>query len=181
MFTKEQKRILFELARSSIIEYIENQRKFPVRISDPGLQEVCGAFVSIKKNSRLRGCIGRVITETALAQVVSEMAVEAAVNDPRFPPLSLRELRGVELEISVLSSPILVKDVQDIEVGRDGLIINKDSYSGLLLPQVATECGWGREEFLANTCLKAGLPPNAWDNEAAIYRFSAEVFRESEV
>ena len=112
-----------------------------------------------------------------LYQVVSQMAIVAATEDPRFPPVTADELPEIKIEISVLSPPKPVKDVEEIKVGRDGLIIRKGWASGLLLPQVPVEWGWSREEFLRQVSLKAGLPPDAW-REAELYRFTAQVFGE---
>jgi AmmeMemoRadiSam system protein A len=116
-----------------------------------------------------------------LYQTVAEMAVAAAVEDPRFPPLTLDELPLITIEISVLSPLEEVEDVEEIEVGKHGLYIIRGFYRGLLLPQVATEYNWDRETFLQHTCLKAGLPTDCWqDQETKIYKFSAEVFGEEE-
>jgi uncharacterized protein (TIGR00296 family) len=107
------------------------------------------------------------------------MAIEAAVGDPRFPPVTSDELKDIKIDISALSPLEAIKDVNKIEVGKHGIIIRRGFYSGLLLPQVATEYGWDRETFLAHTCQKAGLPPNAWkDKTTEIQIFSAEVFSE---
>ena len=105
------------------------------------------------------------------------MAISAAFQDPRFEPMSAKELEDLDIEISVLTPMKPVTDINEIEVGKHGLMIVKDYYSGLLLPQVATEYGWDRETFLEHTCMKAGLPVNAWkDSDTKIYAFSADVF-----
>ena len=110
-----------------------------------------------------------------LFKTISEMALQAAFNDPRFEPLTQDEFNNIKIEISVLTKPERVENINEIKVGRDGLIIKKGFYSGLLLPQVASEFNWNRQEFLEHTCIKAGLPKNAWEY-SEIYKFSAEVF-----
>ena len=107
------------------------------------------------------------------------MAVSAGSRDPRFPPVSAQQLKEIKIEISVLTPLKTVRDVRDIEVGKHGLFVARGGYQGLLLPQVATEYGWDREEFVRQTCVKAGLPPGAWKEKGTeIYSFSAEVFSE---
>jgi AmmeMemoRadiSam system protein A len=139
-----------------------------------------GAFVSLHTlGGDLRGCIGYVLPLGPLYRAVIENAVNAARRDPRFPPVAPREVAGLRIEISAMGTPETVKDIQEIEVGRDGLILSDGAARGLLLPQVATEYGWDRETFLDQTCRKAGLPIGAWRHGAArIERFSAEVFGE---
>ncbi|RPJ83456.1 MAG: AmmeMemoRadiSam system protein A, partial [Acidobacteria bacterium] len=118
--------------------------------------------------------------DRSLAEVVRHCAISAALDDPRFYPLAADELPCVTIEISVLGPIEPVNDVSQIEVGRDGLILSSGSSRGLLLPQVAAEHGWTREVFLSQTCLKAGLSPDAWRRGASIARFEAEVFGEEE-
>ena len=119
----------------------------------------------------------RLRSDDPLPKTIAEMAHAAAFDDPRFPALSEAEADDIEVEISVLSPLHRVHDLNEIEIGRDGLLVKLDWHSGLLLPQVATENGWGLVEFLEQTCLKAGLPKNSYrDKRAEIYRFSAEVF-----
>ncbi len=144
----------------------------------PALKEPGGAFVTLHKYGELRGCIGTFQAEKPLYLVVKEMALSAAFNDPRFPPLSTEELPEVEIEISVLS-PLARGKPEEVEVGRHGIYLIKGIFRGVLLPQVAVEHGWDRETFLDHVCLKAGLPPGCWrDPETEIYLFTAEVFSE---
>src|SRR6185503_6493398 len=124
--------------------------------------EVHGTFVSIHMGGELRGCIGHVQPEVPLYRSVADCAVAAAVNDPRFMPLTAEEFSSVEFEISVLSPMQRVDDIREVEVGRDGLFVSKNSSRGLLLPQVATAYGWDRERFFEETCGKAGLTPDDW-------------------
>jgi uncharacterized protein len=147
-------------------------------LAPSGSMRQAGAFVTLHDRGRLRGCIGYLEADLRLADVVQHCAVSAAISDPRFPPLSRGEFAGIEIEISVLGSLQPVTDVGEIEVGRHGLLVQLGGRRGLLLPQVATEWGWDRDTFLAHTCLKAGLPPDAWKAGAQLWTFEAEVFRE---
>ncbi len=141
------------------------------------LKEKRGGFVTLKKNGNLRGCIGYIEAYKPLYQTIREMAQAAAFDDPRFPEVSLNEWPEIEIEISVLTPLREIDDPEIIEVGRHGLLIQHDSSSGLLLPQVPLEYGWSREEFLAHTCLKAGLAPDCWRRSGCrLFVFSAEIF-----
>jgi AmmeMemoRadiSam system protein A len=147
---------------------------------DAELTRPSGAFVSLHTHDGdLRGCIGSIQPVAPLCHAISSNAVNAAFRDPRFYPLTAEELTLVHIEISVMSPIEVVADTDTIEVGRDGLIISRGGRAGLLLPQVATEYGWDRETFLAQTCAKAGLPADSWRRpDCRIERFSAEVFGE---
>lgn len=143
-----------------------------------------GAFVTLLRHGALRGCIGHVANDRPLGEVVREVAVAAALDDPRFPPVSQDELPGLTIEVSVLTQPVPLAstgmDAPRIEVGRDGLIVRRGPHIGLLLPQVATEYHWGPEAFLAATCRKAGLPPEAWrEPDTELLAFQADVFGEA--
>src|SRR5262249_53932652 len=141
-----------------------------------------GAFVSLHKQGELRGCIGHLISDLPLFETVKRMAIAAATQDYRFSPLRADEITLIDIEISVLSPFREMRNLQEIHVGRHGLMITQGQRRGLLLPQVATEYGWTREEFLSHTCLKAGLPPDAWMNESSkIEIFSAQVFGEKQL
>jgi AmmeMemoRadiSam system protein A len=141
------------------------------------LKEKRGAFVTINRKGQLRGCIGYIKALRPLHETVEEMAAQAAFHDPRFDPVSERELPDLEIEISVLTPLKKIKDVEEIEVGKHGILMEKGFSSGLLLPQVATEYGWDRETFLEHTCYKAGLPKDAWkDEDTVICIFSADIF-----
>ncbi len=140
-----------------------------------------GAFVSLHVRGELRGCIGHPNADLPLGEVIVRCAVSAATEDPRFPPVTLGELHAANIEISVLGPIEPVTDVQQIQVGRHGLIVAEGYCRGLLLPQVATEHGWDRETFLIHTCRKAGLRPDAWMTGAHISKFEAEVFAEQPV
>jgi AmmeMemoRadiSam system protein A len=184
MLTPEEKRELLEIARESIAHALVRGRGAEHvhgsgREYRGGLAEPSGAFVTIRMGEDLRGCIGYIETTMPLGEVVSEVAVKAATEDPRFMPMTQGELARATLEVSILSPLKLVASVDEIEVGRDGLLLELGRHRGLLLPQVATEYGWDRERFLEYTARKAGLPSDAWkDPEAKIYSFSAEIIHE---
>lgn len=177
--TPRQRGLLLDIARQAIQAALEG-RSPPsvgeVSQEEPALKRPAGAFVTLKWRGALRGCIGHVPPDKPLAQVVRDMAVAAAFYDPRFPPLQPEELPETEIEISILTPLERVKDINEIEVGRDGLVVRSGERSGLLLPQVATEHGWDRETFLEHTCIKAGLPPDAWRRGVEIWKFQSEVF-----
>ena len=137
------------------------------------------AFVTLHAGGRLRGCIGAIEPrEYSLAETIVMMARAASREDPRFEPLRPDELRGLHVEISVLGPLVPVASADEIVVGRDGLVVEEGYRRGLLLPQVPVEWGWDRETFLDQTCVKAGLPPDAWRRGAQVFRFEAEVFGE---
>ncbi len=140
-----------------------------------------GAFVTLRIDQGLRGCIGSIFPEAPLYKAVRDNALRSAFADPRFPPLDPVEFAGISIEISVMGPVTRVVDLNEIEVGRDGLIIRRGGRAGLLLPQVATEYGWSREEFLSHTCQKAGLDRLCWkDPDCSVEKFAAEVFSEDE-
>jgi len=173
---------LLALARRAIAHYMATGRRLaPGRDFAPIAPEPRGAFVSLHTRSgELRGCIGMILPDGPLDQTVARMAVAAAAEDPRFEPATPAEMPDLVVEISALTVPERVSDLEAIEVGRHGLIVSRGSRRGLLLPQVAPEWGWGREEFLENTCRKAGLGKDAWrDPATTVEWFEAEVWSES--
>lgn len=137
-----------------------------------------GIFVTLRHQHDLRGCIGHVESDRPLGLLAGRTAIAAATADPRFPPLTLPELETITIEVSVLGPLEAVDSIDQIEIGRHGLVVEQGRSRGLLLPQVASEWQWDRETFLAHTCLKAGLSSDAWTRGATIYRFEAEVFSE---
>lgn len=137
-----------------------------------------GVFVTLYHRGDLRGCLGTLDPREPVPHAVIRLAGDVTHRDPRFHPVGLDELLDLAIDISVLTPPLLVRDPNEITVGRDGLIIEQGRARGLLLPQVATEHGFDRETFLAHTCRKAGLAEDAWATGASIYRFEAEVFGE---
>ena len=175
---KKQQKFLLELARRAIQQYLESGKTLEIKIEDEELKEKRGAFVTLKVNDQLRGCIGYPFPYKPLYETILEVAVSAATQDFRFQPLNLEELPETKIEISVLSLPKPVKQIKEIEVGKHGIIISKGLNKGLLLPQVPLEWNWDLETYLRHSCLKAGLEEDAWKKGARIEIFSAQVFSE---
>jgi AmmeMemoRadiSam system protein A len=175
MLDEEQRRHLMALARASI----EAQVRGGARV-DAGpmpLPDASGVFVTIKQRGQLRGCLGTLQNRAGLAAEVIRCAADSASEDPRFPPVTPADLPELSLEISVLGPLEAIEPRPDaFTIGVHGLVVEQGFHRGLLLPQVATEWGWGGEQFLRQTCVKAGLPPDAWQNGARLFRFAAEVF-----
>lgn len=179
---RAEKIYLLQLARHTIAKRLGIDSPTPASPKSPILSEKRGAFVTLHKDGQLRGCIGYIEAIKPLEETVKEMAAAAAFNDWRFSPVAPHEFSKLEIEISVLSPIFPVKDPKTIEIGRHGLIVTRGSQRGLLLPQVAMEWGWDRETFLAQTCVKAGLPENAWkEKDTKLECFTAEVFSEQEL
>ena len=176
--TYEEKKELLTIARETINQYVRNGKTPEFKIKSETLMKKCGAFVTLKsKNGGLRGCIGLITAQEPLFQTIRDMAIAASTQDPRFEPVISSEIENLEIEISVLTPMQKVNNVEEIQVGRDGLMIRKGYSSGLLLPQVPTEQGWDRSTFLEHTCYKAGLSANAWES-ADLWKFQAIVFSE---
>jgi AmmeMemoRadiSam system protein A len=181
MLTDEQKRALVERARAAVEAEVTGRRGSTRRDGagdEPELPHASGAFVTIKRRGELRGCLGTLRCRRSLAEEVSRCAADAASEDPRFPPVAIDELAELAVEVSVLG-PLEAIDPHQadaFEIGRHGLVVEQGHHCGLLLPQVATEWGWTPEQFLRQTCVKAGLPPDAWRRGTRVYRFAAEVF-----
>jgi uncharacterized protein len=191
MLTADEGTAAVRLARASVRDRLRLPAVGPREVSSalPDVfGELRGAFVTLKEHpgGGLRGCIGYALPVLPLARAIAEAAVAAATDDPRFPPVSARELERLTFEVSVLTAPVPVTGarpeevVAGVRVGRDGLIVDGFGTSGLLLPQVAPEQGWTAEELLDGTCEKAGLPAGAWRDRARlrVRRFEAEVFAE---
>ena len=174
---EEEKEDLHQIAKTVIENKARGKTVPDFKVESPVLKENRGAFVTIHKRGQLRGCIGYIEGRGPLHKTIEEMAEAAAFRDPRFTPVKEKELPELELEISVLTPLKKIKDVDEVQVGKHGIYIKKGWYSGLLLPQVATEYGWDRQAFLEHTCQKAGLPSNAWkEKDTEIYIFSADIF-----
>jgi AmmeMemoRadiSam system protein A len=178
---EQHRQLLLSIARNSVAAHLSGNGLPLPDIESPILSEIHGVFVSIHEGPNLRGCIGNVMPDQPLYTTTARCAIAAATTDPRFRPVTLSELPELTFEISVLGIPELVENIEQIEVGTHGLIISKGHARGLLLPQVATQYEWDREEFLAETCIKAGLHPNAWREGATIHSFTAEVFSEADI
>lgn len=179
-FGAADRRALLALARETIRRYLESGTIPLSRGLSARARARRGAFVTLTKGGELRGCIGRMSPGARLDQVVGAMALQAALRDPRFPPVTPEEVPGLRIEISVLTPMRPVAGAGEIVVGRDGVLLSKDGRSAVFLPQVATEQGWGRDEMLDHLCLKAGLPAGSWKSGARFSVFQAEVFREGE-
>jgi AmmeMemoRadiSam system protein A len=178
MIGHDIRRGLLELARQAVEARVRRQP--PPRPAEELNVAASGVFVTIYHREELRGCLGTLDAREPLAEALVRLGGDVAHRDYRFEPLQAHELHEIRVDLSVLTEPELVEDPEKIEVGRHGLIVEQGRRKGLLLPQVAPEHGFDRETFLAHTCLKAGLPPDAWRQGATIYRFEAEVFGEAE-
>jgi AmmeMemoRadiSam system protein A len=178
MLSPDDRGRLLRLARRCLEAHVRREAP-PVVEQGGGLDEPMGAFVTIHTAGQLRGCLGRLETDRAIADNVAYLAAVVSDSDPRFRPLAASELALTTIEISALTPDEEVHDAAEIVVGRHGLIIAQGHCRGLLLPQVATEHGWDRETFLEHTCIKAGLPSDAWRRGARIFKFEADVFGES--
>jgi AmmeMemoRadiSam system protein A len=173
----EEKEQLRELAFQAIRCRCLGLAMPDVEVESARLKEPGAAFVCIHKGPELRGCIGMIEARAPLCDTVKRMAVEAAFGDLRFCSITSGDLEGIDIEISVLTPMRRIGDPSEIEIGKHGLLIRKGFHTGILLPQVALEHNWDREEFLKWTCRKAGLPDRAWKSgETEIYVFSADVF-----
>ena len=180
--TEREQKSLLAIARNTLDTYIRTGKVPDAKPLTPRLSEKRGAFVTLHERGDLRGCIGYVEAVKPLYQAVSDMAVAASTEDPRFPPVGARELDSIDIEITVLSPLRPLPSPESVVVGKHGLVIREGFRSGLLLPQVPVEQGWNREQFLCNTCLKAGLPPNAYkDKDAQLFCFTGQVFGEKEL
>ncbi|MCQ2735879.1 MAG: AmmeMemoRadiSam system protein A [bacterium] len=182
-FSSECGRILLSMARKAVEEYVYDGRTLEFEApSEPELSESRGLFVTLKINGLLRGCIGYITGFEPLYKAVSSLAVSSASRDPRFRPVTRREMKDIRIEISVMSEPRLEKKPYNIIMGRHGVIVRKGDRQGVYLPQVAAETGWSRDEFLDSLCeSKAGLPKDSWRSGAAdIYTFTADVFSEDD-
>lgn len=175
--TKEESAKLFALVRAAIANRFDPSVCVP-RCPDDRFMVRRGAFVTLTLDGKLRGCIGRIEAHGPLWRVVGNMAVAAAFHDPRFPSLSKEDLSRIAIEISILGPLELVDDIDDIVVGTHGLFIRKGPYSGLLLPQVASARNWDVRTFLGETCRKAGLDQNEWEDNADVYMFTADILSE---
>lgn len=175
-YTEEEKRELLTIAKNAITEYITHGKIPDVEIKNPKFRANGAVFVTIKNSGQLRGCIGHIQAVMPLYESVIKNAVAACSSDPRFPPMKKEELKDMDIEISILSAFIPLRDVKGIQVGKHGLYIMKGMRSGLLLPQVATEFGWDGNTFLEHVCTKAGLQKDAW-KDAELYTFTAEILR----
>jgi len=180
--TMEEKKELLALARATISDHLEGKELADYKPKHEIMSKKCGAFVTLHKEGELRGCIGQIVPMDMLYKTIQNMAVAAAFEDPRFNVLTKSEYPSIDLEISVLSPFEKIKNIGEIEVGKHGLMISKNMYHGLLLPQVATEYGWDLETLLKHLCRKAGLGDNAYKEPGIeILKFTAIVFGEKDL
>jgi uncharacterized protein (TIGR00296 family) len=186
MYTLEEGEYLARLARRVIAKHLKGEKTRAPEKPAEKLREKAGVFVTLETypTKDLRGCIGYPEPVMPLVEALMKVAVSAATNDPRFPPLQLEELETILVEVSILTKPKVLtvkpkKYVNQIDIGKHGLIVEHGFNRGLLLPQVAVDENWDKEDFLANTCMKAGLLPDAWlDEDTKVYRFEGIVFTE---
>jgi AmmeMemoRadiSam system protein A len=165
---------LLGLARAAVRAHL-GAGPAPAAPAEGPLAEPRGAFVTLRSRGELRGCIGTFAPQGSLGATVLRMAVAAATEDPRFPPLRPEELDDLDVHVTVLEPRRPLRDLSELALGRDGVLVRLGWHRGTLLPQVAVEEGWDAETFLRRTCLKAGLPPDAWrDPEATVELFAAE-------
>ncbi len=185
MLTKTEGELAVHLARRAIEECLGNKTKIKPDNLTKIFREKRGVFVTLNTGKQLRGCIGRPYPILPLGEAIIVSAINAARDDPRFSPVKTQEVEKLIIEVTVLTVPKRIKakpkDLPDkIVIGRDGLIVATDMCSGLLLPQVAVEHGFDCTEFLCQTCMKAGLMPDAWLNGAEVYSFEGQIFEEIE-
>ena len=191
LYSLKEGEFLVKLARKAISEYLKSKKKIPPPEDTPKkLCQKSGVFTTLNTTKTgsppLRGCIGYPQPILPLVEAVIDTAINAATSDPRFHPVFLEELTSIIVEVSILTPPDLLqleysKDAPNhIEIGKDGLIIEKGIFKGLLLPQVPVEWQWNKEEFLSHCCIKAGLAPDCWLLKGTkIYKFSCEIFKET--
>lgn len=172
----QDKSLLLDLARITIVDYITDSSIPQPPSTTKAILSKRGCFVTIKQKGSLRGCIGSFTSDKPLYMLVQEMAISAATRDPRFYPMKKNDLTDFDLEISVLSPMKKISAIDEIIVGTHGLYIEKNFHRGVLLPQVAGEYHWDRTTFINQTCIKAGLPADAWKEGADIFTFTADVF-----
>ena len=177
--TEEDRRSLLALARRAIEHGVREKKPWrPPEETTLSLLQTRACFVSLHKRGQLRGCIGQVTARLPLYQAVAEAAYSASREDPRFPPVDAEELAQIDIEISVLS-PFTPIKLEDVQLGRHGLLVTRDRARGLFLPQVPELYGWDRRQYLDELCRKAHLEPEAWKHGASLQAFTADVFGET--
>jgi len=178
---EDDRQALLKLARSALLEAVTHKRLLPLPVDvPPGFDRKQGVFVTLRSGKKLRGCIGVLESRRSLGEAVIGCAAGAASEDPRFPPVAVGELSTIHIEVSVLS-PLVPIRPEMIVIGTHGIAIVGEGRRGVLLPQVAVEHNLTPEQFLAETCKKAGLAPEAWrDAHTQIFAFTSEVFSEPE-
>lgn len=187
MLSLDEGRKLVEVARATIESYLKEDA-YVQKDVPKFFYKQSGVFVTLRSfpNNHLRGCIGFTEPAYTLLEALQDASVAASTSDPRFPPVTLDELGRITVEVTVLTPPVLLEGMSGnqyldvIKIGRDGLIIEKEFHKGLLLPQVPLEWGWDKGEYISQTCIKAGLPPDAWfSDDVNVYTFSGQIFSET--
>jgi len=189
VYTQADGEFLVRTARKAIKKYIEENQILAISNIPPNLQNKTGVFVTIRKQDNhgdvLRGCIGHITSDVSLLEITIDSAIHSATRDPRFQPVTSCELKTSIIEVTILTPLELINVnnpsdyLNEIEIGHHGLLIEKDSHKGVLLPQVPIEWNWDSEEFLIQLCRKAGLSPDSWCmNDTKIYRFSSKIYKE---
>lgn len=184
MLTLEEGRLAVRLARGALTGYIEKRKITQPQGLPAVFEEKRGVFVTLHEDGDLRGCIGYPQPIMPLGRAIVDSAINAGCRDPRFPSVRPAELGRIEMEVTILTSPEAYTEPREklpelVVIGRDGLIVTRGPFSGLLLPQVAPEWGFDSQEFLSQTCVKAGLPPESWrDEETEVSHFQAQIFAE---
>lgn len=177
---KPERRLLLDVARCALISAVKSTEPVASPPCDIPCAELGGAFVTLQRRGQLRGCIGEINSKESLVKVIGRCTRAAALEDPRFRPVRPDELAEINIEISVLSEPRESKP-EEIEPGKHGLIVSRGYQRGVLLPKVAMEHGWATERFLEETCVKAGLGPQAWRASGVVIEtFTAEAFGEGD-
>lgn len=178
MTSEADRAALLKIAREAVEAHVGGG---PAPQVEPAgeLARPAGAFVTLHDHGELRGCIGHIEADQPVAKIVTRCAIAACSSDPRFPAVTPSELPHLDIELSILGPLEPVNSIDEIEIGRHGLVVEMGWHRGLLLPQVATEWHWDRKMFVEQTCHKAGLPRDAWLKGAKIWKFEAEVFGES--
>lgn len=186
MISQADRHALLRIARHALARAVcatsDDRSDVTVGHFDPAgvLMRAAGAFVTLRLDGELRGCIGHIEADSPLLNVVARCAAAAASDDPRFPALTPAELGRVAIEVSVLGPLEPVSSLDQLVIGRHGLVVEQGAFRGLLLPQVATEWKWDVDTFVVQACRKAGLPRDAWKHDARLWRFEVEIIRDGE-
>ena len=183
LLNSQEQKFLLELARKTLNQYIKERITYQipdVSVLTENLKAKRACFVTYKIEGELRGCIGAIYPSIALYKEVIDKAIASATHDPRFSPVTKDEVDSIHIEISVLSPITPINSLEEYDVSKQGIILEKRGRSALFLPQVATEQGWTKEETLLHLCRKAGLPGDAWRSECHFQIFTAQVFQEKE-
>jgi AmmeMemoRadiSam system protein A len=175
-----QKRELLEIARKAIKQFLINEELSVEKNFDPDLNRKHGVFVTLLEHGKLRGCVGHLKDDQPVYEATALMAIQAAINDNRFKPVTLAELSEIEIEISILSPFKPISDEKQIQLGHDGVLLKKGEVRGVFLPQVPVKMNWDRKQLLGQLCKKVGLPLDGWKENTRLYTFQTEVFYESD-